>query len=101
MHYVICYDLENDRLRGKAVKLLERHGCSRVQKSVFAAPELGKKDLVRLQLALRQCFARHPLSPGDSVYIIPLREENAADIQVFGKNNIHPELEEKPLKTIL
>lgn len=43
MHYVICYDLENDRLRGKAVKLLERHGCSRVQKSVFAAPELEKK----------------------------------------------------------
>lgn len=72
-----------------------------MQKSVFVAAELEKKDLTRLQLALRQCFARQPMSTGDSVYIIPLREEYAADVVVFGNNNIHPELAGKPLKTIL
>ena len=84
MHYVICYDIESDRLRGKTAKLLERHGCSRVQRSVFAAPFLERKQLARLQSALRHCYARQPLSAADSVLIIPLREELAADMAVFG-----------------
>ena len=101
MHYVICYDLENDRLRDRCAKLLERNGCLRVQKSVFAAPGMGKKDLVKMQLALRQLFARHPLVPGDSVCIIPLRDEYVPDIAVFGSNNMPPLLEEKKLKVML
>ena len=101
MHYVICYDLENDRLRDRVVKLLERNGCRRIQKSVFAAPDLGKKHFVKLQLALRQLFARRPMTAGDSLYFIPLPEEYAPDITVIGCNNILPALEEKPLKIML
>lgn len=72
-----------------------------MQKSVFAAPHLGKKDLMKLQLALRQLFARRPLAPGDSVCVIPLRNEYVPDIGVFGTNNILPALEEKKLKVML
>ena len=68
---------------------------------MFAAPDLEKKDWTKLQYALRQLFARHPLSAGDSVYLIPLRNEYAPDIAVHGLNNIHPLLEEKKLKVML
>lgn len=101
MHYVICYDLENDRLRDRVAKLLERNGCRRIQKSVFAAPDLNKKHLVRLQLSLRQLFGRRPMSAGDSLYLIPLPEEYVPGIETIGENNLLPVLEEKPLKIIL
>ena len=101
MHYVICYDLENDRLRNRAAKLLERNGCRRIQKSVFAAPDMSKKHLTKLHLSLRQLFARQPMSAGDSLYIVPLPNEYTPDIGVFGENNVFPALEEKPLKIML
>lgn len=101
MHYVICYDLENDRLRDRCAKLLERNGCNRLQKSVFAAPDMEKKHLVKLQLSLRQMFARQPMSPGDSLLIIPLPNEQAKETEVMGDNNIHTILLEKVLKIML
>ena len=101
MHYVICYDLENDRLRNRVAKLLERHGCLRVQKSVFTAPHLEKKHLTALQLALRQLFARLPPMPDDSLYLLPLPEEYVAGVWAVGNNNICTSLLDKPLKIIL
>ena len=100
MHYIICYDIENDRLRGKTAKILARHGCNRVQKSVFVAPELLKKHLLRLQADLQRLLAGH-LSAGDSVLLVPLREEESGQIVCWGDNNILPHLEKKPLKIIL
>ncbi|MCW5921256.1 MAG: CRISPR-associated endonuclease Cas2 [Saprospiraceae bacterium] len=101
MHFVICYDIENDRLRARTAKILERHGCHRVQRSVFVAPYLERKHLVRLRGALKQCYARQPLSPDDSLLLVPLREEYVADIEVLGVNNIITALAEKPLKIML
>ncbi|MCC6461564.1 MAG: CRISPR-associated endonuclease Cas2 [Saprospiraceae bacterium] len=100
MHYIICYDIENDRLREKTAKALARHGCSRVQKSVFVAPALPKKHLLRLQADLQRLLAGH-LAPGDSVLLVPLGAEESAQILCFGENNILPCLEKKPLKIIL
>jgi len=100
MHYVICYDLENDRLRGKTAKALERHGCTRVQRSVFVAPNMDKKQLLRLQADLQRLLAgRH--APGDSLLVVPLRDEHVAEIRAIGDNNIFTELENFPLKIIL
>lgn len=101
MHYVICYDIENDRLRDKSIRILTRNGCLRVQKSVFVAPNMEKKHLVRLQLGLQHLFNRHPLGPADSVYILPLPNESAENIDVFGANNIVPALAPPGLKIIL
>ena len=72
-----------------------------MQKSVFAAPFLDKKHLVRLQSALRHCYARQPLSPRDSLLIIPLREEYAADIAAFGSDALTDVLGGWPRKIIL
>jgi hypothetical protein len=62
---------------------------------------MEKKHLVRLELGLRQLFARIPLGPGDSLCILPLRDESVADITVFGDNNVVTELTPKRLKIIL
>lgn len=100
MHYVICYDLEDDRLRGKTAKALQRHGCTRVQRSVFVAPNMDKKELARLLADLQRLLAgRH--APGDSLLVLPLRDEHVAEIRAIGENNILTELEKFPLKIIL
>jgi CRISPR-associated protein Cas2 len=101
MHYVICYDLENDRLRDRVVKILEKNGCHRIQKSVFTAPFMEKKHLTQLRAALGRLFARHPPAPADSLLIVPLPDEYVAAVTKFGNNNIHTHLQEKILKTIL
>lgn len=101
MHYVICYDIENDRLRGKTAKLLARNGRERMQRSVYAAAFMAPRRLGDLKTALHRLFDRHPLSPGDSVVIVPLREENVSEISIYGDNNVLTLLEEKPLKIML
>ena len=62
---------------------------------------MEKKHLVRLELDLRQLFARLPPGPSDSLCIIPLRDESVGDISVHGANNIIPALAPVGLKIIL
>lgn len=62
---------------------------------------MEKKHLAKLRLSLRQLFARTPMQPGDSVCIVPLRNEYVPDIEVFGSNNIRALLEEKKWKVML
>lgn len=101
MHYVISYDIENDRLRDKTAKILEKNGCLRVQKSVFVAPQMTNKHLDRLLADLKSRYARKPLGDRDSLLLIPLTKEHGAAIKVFGNNNILATLEENPLKIVL
>lgn len=72
-----------------------------MQRSVFVAPDMEKKDWQKLQHGLRQLFARRPLSPADSVYLLPLRNESVGEIGVFGVNNVLAVLSEKKLKMML
>ena len=101
MHYVICYDLEDDRRRGRVAKLLQQKGCSRVQRSVFVAPHYDRRAFGALKTAVRGLLARHPGVPADSVVFIPLRDGDEANIIALGSNNIHPALRPPPLKIIL
>ena len=48
MPYLICYDIENDRLRTKTSKQLGYYGLLRMQKSVFIG-RLKKRHLKKLQ----------------------------------------------------
>ena len=101
MHYVISYDIENDRLRDKTAKILEKNGCLRVQKSVFVAPQMTNKHLDRLLADLKNRYARKPLSGTDSLLLIPLPREQGTAIKILGHNNILATLEENPLKIVL
>ena len=101
MHYVICYDLENDRLRDRVAKLLQKQGCSRVQRSVFVARGLERREYSALRTALRRLLARHPCGPADSLLFIPLREGEETRIEAIGLNNAVTSLAAPPLKIIL
>lgn len=67
---------------------------------MFVAPELTKKQLLRLQADLQRLLAGH-LTPGDSLLIVPLRDEHLPEIHILGDNNILSFFEKKPLKIIL
>ena len=101
MHYVICYDLESDRLREKTVKLLQRNGCSRVQKSVFVAADMTAKQVAALKTGLDQLWKAGQRSPQDSLLIMPLPNECALQTASVGPNNMLTALAELPLKIIL
>ena len=101
MHYVICYDLENDRLRAKAAKTLAKHGCNRIQKSVFVAPAMVHKDLDRLRADLLRLLEGKNLGAQEGILVIPLADELAQKSFAFGHNNILAEVAPMPLKIIL
>lgn len=101
MHYIICYDLENDRLRAAVAKTLESQGCRRIQKSVFIAPHLRKRELGRLMQALRRRVATGLSAGSDSILAFPLPPEYTDDLQAIGQNNASAALEDLPLKIIL
>lgn len=48
MFYVVCFDISDDRIRYRVVKVLK--GCgNRVQKSVFECPSMTEEKLLRLK----------------------------------------------------
>lgn len=94
--------MENDRLRDRAAKLLQKHGCSRVQRSVFVAAYVKPRDLEQLKAALDRLMARGPVSPQDSLLLMPLPEEVVAQTAAIGcANNILAALAPLPLKILL
>ena len=77
-NYLIAYDISADRLREQVAVLLQQHGCRRVQKSVFLAPQFSAKELRALQADLRQ-LASGKLGPEESVIGIPLSPRQLTD----------------------
>jgi CRISPR-associated endonuclease Cas2 len=99
MHYLISYDIENDRLRTRVAKKLCRHGCRRVQRSVFVAGFMERRDYQRLVSDLR--VSERQFGSGDSLLVVGLEERTALDVLVFGDNNILAELGERVLKIVV
>lgn len=48
MFYLVCFDITDDRVRYRAVKVLKGFGY-RVQKSVFECPDLTEKKYLKLK----------------------------------------------------
>lgn len=48
MFYLVCFDITDDRVRYRVVKILKGFG-QRVQKSVFECPDLTEKKLLKLK----------------------------------------------------
>lgn len=70
MPYLISYDIENDRLRGKIANRLIAAGCVRLQKSVFAGQV---KDTVFKELS--NWLYQSIKNPGDSIFILDIGPE--------------------------
>jgi CRISPR-associated protein Cas2 len=48
MFYLVCFDISEDKVRTRAVKVLKGFGY-RVQKSVFECPDLTEKRYLKLK----------------------------------------------------
>jgi CRISPR-associated endonuclease Cas2 len=72
MHCVISYDIGDDRLRGAIVRILERHGCRRLQKSVFLARDFSTLERAKLWRDVERLCQKGKFAPSDSVVLLPL-----------------------------
>lgn len=55
MFYTVCFDIVDDRIRYRAVKILKAYG-TRVQKSVFECPNLTEEQFLKMKRQLEECI---------------------------------------------
>lgn len=83
MIFFVMYDIESNKVRRHVVKYLERHGCVRVQKSIFLADldvskyEQIKNDLAEVQACYDNC---------DSILVVPISTDYLKSMKVIGQN---------------
>jgi CRISPR-associated protein Cas2 len=63
MYYLVCFDIVDNRVRYRLVKILKKYGI-RVQKSVFECAGLTEKQFLRMQDRIDRCID----ATQDSVY---------------------------------
>jgi CRISPR-associated protein Cas2 len=85
-HYIISYDITEDRARVKIVKKLEQSGCVRLQKSVFFAPHFSAEEIRRLRAELALLLTGSAAT--NSLFCLPLSKEQAANMQWLGADTI-------------
>jgi CRISPR-associated protein Cas2 len=87
------YDISETKIRNKIIKICQKHGLIRVQKSVF----LGNINETQLKSAVSQTESLIDKET-DSVYIFPFCQEDFKKIQLLGlafdKAMINDELRE-------
>lgn len=95
-HYLISYDISNDRLRNHAAKVLTRHGCKRLQKSVFLAPDFEPRELRRLREDLTRMLHTDADS-SDSLLCVPITKNYLQDVLWHGDQAFF----DKQMKSVL
>lgn len=55
MFYLVCFDIVDDRIRYRAVKILKSYGV-RVQKSVFECSALTEEQFLKMKQRLEDCI---------------------------------------------
>ncbi len=83
MYCFIFYDIENDKIRRLAARLLEKQGCVRVQKSVFFA-RIHRKRYAELAGLLRQIQQLYDNE--DSIMMLPVGEDMLNSLQCIGQS---------------
>lgn len=79
-NYMVSYDISDDGLRTHLVKLLERNGLFRVQKSVFVAPNYSVKNIRFLKGEVVKLMQLRGTVDADSVLCVPLSEGQLAEL---------------------
>ena len=82
MHYIFCYDFANDSLRTHLANVLERHGCVRLQYSVWFTPEWTPKKLRAFRAVLQKLFVKYAArkTTSDSVLCLPLTSDCLSEL---------------------
>lgn len=79
MRFLICYDVEDDNVRTRLVKLLEAYGV-RIQYSVFEF-KISKATWLDLKLKLKE---QDFLDGSISLAVYPLSQEAYARVERYG-----------------
>lgn len=95
MLYLICYDIENNTIRSRIAKTLERYGCERLQKSVFVG-ELNQKKYHALSHELSQEAEEENFATTDNIISIPIEAHIFAQLRLVGTNEALARLKNKP-----
>jgi CRISPR-associated protein Cas2 len=80
MYYCVAYDISNDKLRPKIIKLCKQAGLHRLQKSIFVGK--SRHDLIHdLETTAKQL-----LPNSDKLFILPIDEAHWKQLTLLGKN---------------
>ncbi|MFZ4772308.1 MAG: CRISPR-associated endonuclease Cas2 [Ferruginibacter sp.] len=83
MLFFIMYDIEDNKVRTHISKYLKKHGCTRLQKSVFIGN--GSIKLYKeIGDTLREVNALY--DNGDSIMVLPVSKESMVQLNVIGKD---------------
>ncbi len=80
--FLVVYDISDDSLRRKVIKILERFGLERIQYSVFFG-EIFSEDYSYFLKKLRKL----ELAPADSVLVFPVSEFSLRGVVCFGERS--------------
>lgn len=83
MHFLILYDISDDRVRGHVARYLQRQGCIRIQRSVFLARSEGAvfKDIVDTLREINSYYDNE-----DSIILAPVNASDVRSMKLIGKN---------------
>jgi CRISPR-associated protein Cas2 len=82
MRYIVSYDISDNKLRSRVVKVCEAYG-QRVQKSVFEF-DIDKDQLTELVGELDKARVGNKTRDSDSVRVYPLCAECSENVVVLG-----------------
>ena len=83
MHYMIMYDIENNKVRRMISKYLEQQGCIRIQKSVFMANS-KHPTFNAIHETLKDINSFYDNK--DSIILVPVNVSDVRSMKLIGSN---------------
>ena len=83
MLYFIMYDIENNKVRTQIAKYLIKHGCLRVQKSIFFA-ESERKVFNEIHSDLKAIQGMYDNT--DSIFFVPVSTDQVRSMKIIGQS---------------
>ncbi len=93
MTYLIMYDIENNKVRTRVSKYLEKKGCIRIQKSIFMTNSESKEfNEIHATLVDVQSYYENK----DSIMLVPFNTTDLRSMKIIGKEINIQTLIDKP-----
>jgi CRISPR-associated endonuclease Cas2 len=93
MTYLIMYDIENNKVRSRISKYLEKKGCIRIQKSIFMTNSAAKEfSEIHQTLVEVQSYYEN----NDSIMLVPFNTSDIRSMKIIGKEINIQTLVDKP-----
>lgn len=87
MHYLVIYDISEDKIRTQIARILEQAGGQRIQKSVFTfRMERSEKTELKQQISQIRGKYHQLWQRGDNVLIFPFEPDQLRQTEAIGEN---------------